>query len=90
MKLTVAQQLRAIIMGAPGSGKGTISARITENYGKMAHRSSGDMLRAQVKSVFAADFIIDKRLRKALESVRKRRGSWTADSSCQTILSPKS
>ncbi|CBY20556.1 unnamed protein product [Oikopleura dioica] len=49
MKLTVAQQLRAIIMGAPGSGKGTISARITENYGKMAHRSSGDMLRAQVE-----------------------------------------
>lgn len=49
MKLTVAQQLRAIIMGAPGSGKGTISARITKNYEKMAHRSSGDMLRAQVQ-----------------------------------------
>jgi len=59
MKLTVVQQLRAIIMGAPGSGKGTISARITENYGKMAHRSSGDMLRAQVSIGFVLDFIFD-------------------------------
>lgn len=36
--------LRAVIMGPPGSGKGTISARIIKHFG-MKHLSSGDMLR---------------------------------------------
>merc|ERR1712050_701972 len=35
-------------MGAPGSGKGTIAGRITTNFPQMAHRSSGDLLRAQL------------------------------------------
>lgn len=36
--------LRAVIMGAPGSGKGTVSARIIKHFG-MKHLSSGDLLR---------------------------------------------
>jgi len=36
-------------MGAPGSGKGTIAARITKKYPEMVHKSSGDLLRAQIK-----------------------------------------
>ncbi|XP_072215185.1 GTP:AMP phosphotransferase AK3, mitochondrial isoform X2 [Excalfactoria chinensis] len=36
--------LRAVIMGPPGSGKGTISARIIKHFG-MKHLSSGDLLR---------------------------------------------
>jgi adenylate kinase family enzyme len=48
MKLTIPTQLRTIIMGAPGSGKGTVAGRITKNYPEMAHRSSGDLLRAQI------------------------------------------
>ncbi|CAL1532205.1 unnamed protein product [Lymnaea stagnalis] len=39
--------LRAIIMGAPGSGKGTISARIVQDFG-VKHLSSGDLLRKQI------------------------------------------
>ena len=39
--------LRAIIMGAPGSGKGTIATRIAKDFG-MKHISSGDLLRKQI------------------------------------------
>ncbi|XP_037070508.1 GTP:AMP phosphotransferase AK3, mitochondrial-like isoform X2 [Pollicipes pollicipes] len=38
---------RALIMGAPGSGKGTISERIVAEFG-LKHLSSGDLLRSQV------------------------------------------
>lgn len=36
-----------VILGGPGSGKGTISTRIVRSFG-LKHLSSGDMLRAQV------------------------------------------
>ena len=49
MRLSVPNYLKAIIMGAPGSGKGTIAARITKAYPEMVHKSSGDLLRAQIK-----------------------------------------
>lgn len=48
MRLTVPRKLKAIIMGAPGSGKGTIAGRITSNYPQMEHKSSGDLLRGQI------------------------------------------
>lgn len=40
---------RAIIMGPPGSGKGTVSARITKTFG-LQHISSGDILRANINA----------------------------------------
>ncbi|XP_045158212.2 GTP:AMP phosphotransferase AK3, mitochondrial-like [Mercenaria mercenaria] len=39
--------LRALIMGPPGSGKGTISSRIIKDF-PMKHLSSGDLLRHQI------------------------------------------
>ncbi|XP_040054393.1 GTP:AMP phosphotransferase AK3, mitochondrial isoform X1 [Gasterosteus aculeatus] len=39
---------RAVIMGPPGSGKGTMSARISKTFG-LKHISSGDILRANIK-----------------------------------------
>lgn len=39
--------MRAIIMGPPGSGKGTISSRMAVTF-DLSHLSSGDLLRAQV------------------------------------------
>ena len=36
-----------LIVGAPGSGKGTIASRIVRDFG-LLHLSSGDLLRAQI------------------------------------------
>ena len=41
--------LNIVIFGAPGSGKGTQSERIVENYG-INHISTGDVLRAEIKN----------------------------------------
>jgi len=53
----------AIIIGAPGSGKGTISSWIVRDF-KLAHVSSGDLLRAQMREGtslgLAAKSYIDK------------------------------
>lgn len=43
------KMFRAVIMGAPGSGKGTVSERITKTFG-LNHISSGDILRANINS----------------------------------------
>ncbi|MGH0133218.1 UNVERIFIED_CONTAM: hypothetical protein FKN15_052206 [Acipenser sinensis] len=40
---------RAVIMGPPGSGKGTVSERIMKSFG-MKHLSSGDVLRTNMKA----------------------------------------
>ena len=43
----MAKILRAVIMGAPGSGKGTIAKRIATDF-EMKFLSSGDILRNQI------------------------------------------
>ena len=40
--------VRALIMGPPGSGKGTVSERIVNTF-SVTHLSSGDVLRSQIK-----------------------------------------
>ncbi|XP_056147206.1 GTP:AMP phosphotransferase AK3, mitochondrial [Lampris incognitus] len=40
---------RAVIMGPPGSGKGTVSARIAQTFG-FKHLSSGDVLRVNINA----------------------------------------
>ncbi|XP_030049662.1 GTP:AMP phosphotransferase AK3, mitochondrial [Microcaecilia unicolor] len=39
---------RAVIMGPPGSGKGTVSDRIVKHF-ELKHLSSGDLLRANIQ-----------------------------------------
>jgi adenylate kinase len=41
------RELRILLIGAPGAGKGTQAARIAEQFG-IAHISSGDLLRRHV------------------------------------------
>ncbi|XP_064625203.1 GTP:AMP phosphotransferase AK3, mitochondrial-like isoform X2 [Lineus longissimus] len=58
--------LRAIIMGPPGSGKGTISNRIIKDF-DLKHLSTGDLLRHQIRAgspagVLAKTFIDDGNL----------------------------
>ena len=40
--------LRAILLGPPGAGKGTVSAKLVETYG-VPHISTGDIFRANIK-----------------------------------------
>ena len=48
--MTISKILRALIMGPPGSGKGTISVRIVKDFG-LKHLSSGDLLRSHIRNV---------------------------------------
>ena len=41
--------LNIVIFGAPGSGKGTYSARLVDAF-KLDHISTGDVLRAEIKN----------------------------------------
>lgn len=43
------QKLRILFLGPAGSGKGTQSARLAENFG-LAHISTGDLIRGEIKS----------------------------------------
>lgn len=40
---------RIILVGAPGVGKGTQSARMLERYSQLSSISSGDLLRENVR-----------------------------------------
>ncbi|XP_076347767.1 GTP:AMP phosphotransferase AK3, mitochondrial-like isoform X2 [Tachypleus tridentatus] len=44
----ISRVFRGVIMGPPGSGKGTISSRIAQSFA-LTHLSSGDLLRAQIQ-----------------------------------------
>ena len=53
--------MKIVLLGAPGAGKGTQAARITETY-SIAHISTGDIFRANIKAgtplgVLAKSFI---------------------------------
>lgn len=48
VEMAVQRLIRAVIMGPPGSGKGTVSGRIIKTFG-LQHISSGDILRANIE-----------------------------------------
>jgi adenylate kinase len=48
MRRTLASKVNAILLGAPGGGKGTISKYLQRDYA-FTHLSTGDMLRAHIR-----------------------------------------
>uniref|UniRef100_A0A672L9M0 Uncharacterized protein n=1 Tax=Sinocyclocheilus grahami TaxID=75366 RepID=A0A672L9M0_SINGR len=54
---------RAVTMGPPGSGKGTVSSRIAQSFG-LKHLSSGDMLRANIEPTISECALHTKLLQK--------------------------
>ncbi|KAG9351035.1 hypothetical protein JZ751_024925 [Albula glossodonta] len=56
---------RAVIMGPPGSGKGTISARIAQSFG-LKHLSSGDFLRENITANTEAGVLARTHIEKGL------------------------
>ncbi len=71
--------MRIILLGAPGAGKGTISALLVEKFG-IVQLSSGDLLRAEVKKASITGKRAEEYMRKGalvpddiiLESMRTR------------------
>ncbi|KAL0965850.1 hypothetical protein UPYG_G00286570 [Umbra pygmaea] len=47
--MAIRRIIRAVIMGPPGSGKGTVSGRIVKSF-ELTHLSSGDLLRSNIKA----------------------------------------
>jgi adenylate kinase len=60
--LLVPEELRLVMLGAPGAGKGTQAKRVATAYG-LPHISTGDMFRAEVE----ADTELGRRVRQVLE-----------------------
>lgn len=88
---------RAVIMGPPGSGKGTISERIAHNFG-LQHLSSGDFLRENIatgteagmlaktyieKGLLVPDHVMTRLLLPRLEEITRL--SWLLDGFPRTL-----
>ncbi|XP_076222575.1 adenylate kinase 3 [Nomia melanderi] len=92
-----AAAFRAVILGAPASGKGTMSSRIVEHF-KVAHISSGDKLRVHMTSgtelgktvssyvlsgKFVPDDVMISMINKEIETVNDK--NWLLDGFPRTL-----
>lgn len=89
--------LRAVIVGAPGSGKGTISGKIVEKF-RVKHVSSGDLLRSHMRSSpqfqsimkegkLIADDVIEQMV---FPELRSSNHGWLLDGFPRTVVQAKS
>lgn len=91
---------RALILGAPGSGKGTVSSRIVRDF-KLKHLASGDILRNQIaaqtdvglqaedylsKGDLVPDELMVRLMSKELQTLQQ---SWLLDGFPRTLLQAK-
>jgi len=88
--------LRAIITGAPGSGKGTISKMLMERF-QLKHISSGDLLRSHLspdnpnlsKGQLVADSLVESLVHPELQLCSEHRG-WLLDGFPRTLQQAES
>lgn len=93
----MASKLRLLVLGAPGSGKGTISSRIVRDF-NLKHLSSGDVLRDNINRktpigqkvqelVAKGEFVPDKMITKIVldELAQLKFSSWLLDGFPRTI-----
>lgn len=64
-KAMASKLLRAVILGPPGSGKGTVCERIAQNFG-LQHLSSGHLLRENLKTSTEVGDVAKQYLEKGL------------------------
>lgn len=90
--------MRLLMLGAPGSGKGTQARRLGEHFG-VAHLSTGEMLRAEIKAatplglevqgfVAAGDLVPDEIVERLIHDRvidASRRGGYVLDGFPRTI-----
>ncbi|XP_071983067.1 adenylate kinase 4, mitochondrial isoform X2 [Engystomops pustulosus] len=90
--------LRAVILGPPGSGKGTVCHRIAKNFG-LQHLSSGDFLRQNIRSNTEAGVLAKQYMQQGLpvpddlitrvmlsELEKKTTHSWLLDGFPRTVV----
>lgn len=81
---------QCILLGAPGSGKGTEAKKIAEKY-QMMHISTGDLLRSssdeEVKKIISTGaYISDEKMIKIVdEALKKAKNGWILDGFPRTI-----
>ena len=85
MKLVTWVKMQLIIFGAPGVGKGTLSAMLANKY-KIPHISTGDIFRNEIKSgnseltqyvekgLLVPDMVVNKVVEKALKQENCKNG----------------
>ncbi|XP_071952187.1 GTP:AMP phosphotransferase AK3, mitochondrial-like isoform X1 [Antedon mediterranea] len=92
----ISKIFKAVIMGPPGAGKGTISSRIVRDFG-LKHLSSGDLLRSQITEKTAAGVKADDFIQKGhlvpddvmveliLNELRNMTSTWLLDGFPRTV-----
>ena len=58
--------MRVVLIGPPGSGKGTQAVRLTKQYGAV-HIAAGDTLRAEIAAV---DLVVQSEDKVLLEGIK--------------------